>query len=254
MSSRYNPPRSRNIYKPGSNKPFKLSRSRIDRFVECRRCFYLDRRLGADRPPGFPFNINTAVDTLLKAEFDTHRAAGTSHPLQATYGIDAVPAAHAQIDEWRENFKGVQYLHESTNLVITGAIDDLWIDSDGRYLVVDYKATAKNEPVTHIDQPWQRSYKRQMEIYQWLLRRNGLDVADTGYFVYCTGNPNAPAFDARVEFDVHLIAYEGNDDWVEGTISDIHDCLESAAIPEADLSCDYCKYRKVVREVTEGMA
>ena len=58
--------RSRNIYKPDSEKPFKLSRSKVDNFVSCKRCFYIDRRLGVGHPPGFPFNINSAVDELLK--------------------------------------------------------------------------------------------------------------------------------------------------------------------------------------------
>ncbi len=167
MSKFYNPHRSRNLYDPEAEKPFKISRSKIDLYVGCPRCFYIDRRLGTGRPPGFPFNINSAVDTLLKAEFDVHRAAGTPHPLLEAYGLDAVPAPHAEIDAWRENFKGVQFFHEPTNLIITGAIDDLWIDKDGNYLVVDYKATAKKEPVKALDQAWQISYKRQMEIYQW---------------------------------------------------------------------------------------
>ncbi|MDZ7643560.1 MAG: PD-(D/E)XK nuclease family protein [Woeseiaceae bacterium] len=250
MSKFYNPHRSRNLYDPSAEKPFRISRSKIDLFVECPRCFYIDRRLGTGRPPGFPFNLNSAVDALLKAEFDVHRAAGTPHPLQASYGLDAVPARHEQIDAWRENFKGVQYHHESTNLVITGAIDDLWIDSEGNYLVVDYKATAKAEPVTAVDQAWQAGYKRQMEIYQWLLRRNGLPVADTGYFVYCTGRRDAAAFDARIDFDIHLIPYTGNDGWVEATIERLHACLNGATVPAAHPDCDYCRYVTAVNDVT----
>ncbi len=218
--------------------------------MECPRCFYIDRWLGTDRPPGFPFNINSAVDTLLKKEFDVYRVAGTAHPLQKCFGIDAIPAPHEKIDEWRQNFKGVQYHHEPTNLVITGAIDDLWIDGAGKYIVVDYKATAKKEPVTNIDQGWQISYKRQMEIYQWLLRRNGLTVSDTGYFVYCTGRPGAEAFDAKIDFDIHVIPYEGNDDWVEPTIIELHKCLNQDDIPAAGSRCDYCKYLSAVNIVT----
>ena len=249
MSKFYNPHRSRNLYTPGSDKPFKISRSKIDLFVECPRCFYIDRRLGTGRPPGFPFNLNSAVDALLKSEFDAHRAAATPHPLQASYGLDAIPAAHEQIDAWRENFKGVQFQHEPTNLVITGAIDDLWIDGDGKYIVVDYKATAKKQPVTSLDQAWQAGYKRQMEVYQWLLRRNGLEVSDTGYFVYCTGRSDAEAFDAKIDFDIHLIPYTGNDGWVEPEITRLHACLNSDEVPEANEDCDYCAYVRAVGDV-----
>lgn len=250
MSKFYNPVRSRNLYDPASEKPFKISRSKIDLFVECPRCFYIDRRLGTGRPPGFPFNLNSAVDTLLKSEFDAHRAAGTSHPMQASYGLDAIAAPHENIDAWRENFKGVQFHHEPTNLIITGAIDDLWIDGDGNYIVVDYKATAKKKPVTALDQDWQAGYKRQMEIYQWLLRRNGLKVSDTGYFVYCTGRPDAEAFDAKIDFDVHLIPYKGSDGWVEQKIIELHACMSSDEIPAAGETCDYCAYVKAVGDVT----
>ena len=250
MSTRYNPHRKRFVYHPASKAPFKISRSKIDRFIECPRCFYIDRRLGTDRPPGFPFNLNSAVDALLKAEFDVHRAAGTPHPLQTEYGLDAIPAARSELDVWRENFKGIEFHHEPTNLIVTGAIDDLWIDGAGKYIVVDYKATAKKEPVTSLDQDWQAGYKRQMEIYQWLLRRNGLDVSDTGYFVYCTGRPDAGAFDARIDFDVHLIAYEGHDDWVEPAIFDLHACLNRDDIPPPGTDCDYCAYVRAVDEVT----
>ncbi len=249
MSKFYNPHRSRNLYEPGADKLFNISRSKIDLFVACPRCFYIDRRLGTGRPPGFPFNINSAVDTLLKKEFDVHRAAGTAHPLQTAHGLDAIPAPHEQINEWRENFKGVQHHHEPTNLIITGAIDDLWIDGDGNYIVVDYKATAKKEPVTELNQAWQAGYKRQMEIYQWLLRRNGLEVSDTGYFVYCTGRPNAEAFNARIDFDIHLIPYEGSDDWVEPKIIELHACLNQDDIPAADEDCDYCAFNQAVNEV-----
>lgn len=251
MSKFYNARRSRNLYQPGAQKPFKISRSKIDLFVECPRCFYIDRRLGTGRPPGFPFNINSAVDSLLKAEFDVHRDEGTPHPLLEAYGLDAVPAPHDQIDAWRENFKGVQYLHEPTNLLITGAIDDLWIDSAGNYIVVDYKATAKKEPVKTLNQSWHAGYKRQMEIYQWLLRRNELRVSDTGYFVYCTGNPNAPAFDAKIDFDIHLIPYEGQDKWVEPTVVELHRCLNQDEIPAAGSDCDYCAYIDAVETVTQ---
>jgi hypothetical protein len=250
MSGYYKGKRQRNLYDPGSEKPFKLSRSKIDRYIECKRCFYVDRRLGVDRPPGFPFNLNTAVDTLLKKEFDLHRAASTQHPLLDAYGVDARPVPHDDLDAWRQNFVGVQFLHEPTNLIITGAIDDLWQNSEGDYIVVDYKATSKNAVIETLDQPWQDGYKRQMEIYQWLLRRNGLDVSDTGYFVYCNGITDKTAFDAKLEFDITLIPYEGSDDWVEEIILEIHACLNADDIPRASFKCDYCRYRQAVEEVS----
>ena len=74
MSKFYNPQRTRNLYTPQSGELFKISRSKIDLFLNCPKCFYLDRRLGINQPPSFPFSLNAAVDLLLKKEFDTYRA------------------------------------------------------------------------------------------------------------------------------------------------------------------------------------
>jgi hypothetical protein len=250
MSRFYNPHRSRNLYRPGDQKPFNLSRSKIDLFIDCPCCFYIDRRLGTGRTPGFPFNLNNAVDRLLKAEFDIHRAAGSQHPLLESYGIDARPVAHEQLNDWRENFKGVQFLHRETNFRVSGAIDDLWIDADDNYVVVDYKATSKSEAITRLDQGWHAGYKRQMEVYQWLLRRNEHAVSNTGYFVYCNGRADAAAFDGKLEFDVTLIAHEGDDSWIEPTLTLIHECLQQHEIPAAGPDCDYCAYREAVQKVS----
>jgi hypothetical protein len=235
-------PYKKKLFEPTATTPFKLSRSKIDLFIECPRCFYLDRRLGVGSPQGFPFNLNSAVDHLLKKEFDGHRVAKTAHPLMTTYGIDAIPFAHADMDVWRENFVGVQCHNTKNNLLIFGAVDDVWINPQGELIVVDYKATSKDSEVT-LDAEWQDGYKRQMEVYQWLLRQNGFKVSDTGYFVYANGKRDRAAFDGKLDFDIKLISYTGNTDWIEKTLTLIKQCLMDDRIPSASEKCDYCKYR-----------
>jgi len=249
MSKFYNPKRSRNIFDPASRTPFKLSRSKIDNFLACPRCFYFDRRLGIGQPPGFPFNLNKAVDTLLKKEFDIHRAAGNPHPLMKTYKVDAIPYRNENMEKWRDALsEGIQYFHEPTNFIITGAIDDIWVNPKGELIIVDYKATSKTSEVT-LDAEWQDGYKRQMEIYQWLFRKNDFKVSDTGYFVYCNGDTDKEAFDGKLEFDIKLLPYKGDDSWVEATILKAHKCLMGDEIPEAGEDCDFCAYRKAIGEV-----
>lgn len=243
MSDYYNSQRKqKSMFKSGQKEVFRVSRSKIDLFIECPRCFYIDRVLGTKRPPGYPFALNSAVDTLLKKEFDIRRAKDQTHPLINKYGVDAKPVSDEKLDEYRDNFKGVSFLHKKTNLEVFGAIDDLWVNSKGEYIVVDYKATSKIEEIVALDKDWQDGYKRQMEVYQWLLRQNGYKVSDTGYFVYCNGKTDLKAFDGKLEFDITLIAYKGNDKWVEKTIKDIKKCLDSKKIPESGTDCDYCSY------------
>jgi len=248
MSDYYKPHRNPNWNYDGDR--WKLSRSKIDLFVECPRCFYIDNKLGTARPPGYPFALNSAVDHLLKKEFDFHRAGETAHPLMEQYGLQLVPFQHEDIDIWRENFKGVQAFHEPTGLRISGAVDDIWFNpKTGEIHVVDYKSTSKDEDITELDKSWHDGYKRQMEVYQWLLRQNGHKVSNIGYFVYANGIKDREAFDGKLEFDVTLIAYEGDDSWVEKTLFDIKKTLDGDEIPEPGNDCDYCDYRRAVIKV-----
>ena len=164
------------------------------------------------------------------------------------YGVDAVPLAHERMDEWRDSLRGgIKYLHPKTNLLITGGIDDIWINPQGELIIVDYKATSKDGEVT-LDAEWQSGYKHQMEIYQWLFRQNGFKVSDTGYFVYCNGKRDREAFDAKLEFDIKLIPYKGDDSWVEKIIIAAHNCL-NGSLPDYKAGCDFCAYRQAAGEM-----
>ena len=132
--------------------------------------------------------------------------------------------------------------------LITGAIDDIWKNEQEELIVVDYKATAKNSEI-NIDADWQIAYKRQMEIYQWLFRKNEFKVSNTGYFVYVNGKTDREAFDGKLEFDVHIIPYEGKDNWIEQTIMDAHKCLMGQSLPEPNPDCDFCRYRQEAGKV-----
>jgi CRISPR/Cas system-associated exonuclease Cas4 (RecB family) len=240
-------------YRPGQTTPFKVSRSKIELYTQCPRCFWLDVRLKIKRPEGPPFNINKAIDELFKKEFDVYRAKGAPHPLMQEYNIDAIPFAHDKLDDWRETFVGVQYLHESTNLLVFGGIDDLWVTPDGTAIVVDYKATAKDREV-NIDANWQISYKRQVEVYQWLLRQNGLVISDTAYFVYTNGRLDLDGFNNRVEFKTKIIPYTGSDAWVEPTIQKMKACMDGD-MPQVGRAamggpCDFCEYAKERTKLT----
>jgi CRISPR/Cas system-associated exonuclease Cas4 (RecB family) len=236
--------RTRGLFDPASEEPYRLSRSKIDLFHECPRCFYLDQRLGIPRTSFPAFSLNNAVDELLKREFDTHRAKGQAHPLMKAYKIDAVPYDDPRMEEWRDALRrGVQFHHEATNLILRGGLDDVWVTPDGSLHVVDYKATSKKEEVT-IDGYWQQGYKRQVEIYQWLLRGIGEKVSPIAYFVYVNGNSEAPSFDGKLEFSVVVIAHEGNTDWIEPLIFKMNDCLRGDEVPASNPTCEYCGYRE----------
>jgi len=215
--------------------------------MNCPRCFYLDRRLGIEEPSGPQFNLNIAVDALLKKEFDIYRAKREPHPLMVKYNINAVPMQHPELDTWRNAFKGIQYLHQPTNFLLFGGIDDVWQSLSGEIFIVDYKATSKEGDVT-LDDEWKDAYKRQMEIYQWLFRKNNFNVSRTGYFVYCNGLKSENGFFDHLKFKTVILPYAGNDSWVEPALFKACECLKSDQLPDCTPQCGLCLYRKVSKE------
>ena len=78
-----------------------------------------------------------------------HRANGTKHTLCDKYAINAIPLSHEKIDEWRGSLRGgITFQIEGLSAVITGGVDDMWVNPEGEYIVVDYKSTAKDAEVT----------------------------------------------------------------------------------------------------------
>lgn len=249
MASKSFKSRARGPFDPTSGEPFKISRSKLDTFIECQRCSFLDLKFGVKRPSMPAFTLNNAVDELLKREFDIHREKKSQHPLLATYGLDAVPLDDERMGEWRDALRrGIQYHHAPTNILLRGGIDDVWINHEGEFIIVDYKATSKKVGPSSEDDLYDQ-YKRQMEIYQWLFRQNDFKVSPTGYFVYANGKSDAEAFDGKLEFDIELIPYTGSDTWVEPAIFDLKKMLTNDEIPPIGISfgggpCDYCTYRE----------
>lgn len=244
----------RGLYNKKANAPFRVSRSKIELFKQCPRCFWLEAIKGIKRPSSPPFNINKAIDELFKKEFDIHRSKKTAHPIMIENKVDAIPFAHEEIDTWRHNFTGVQYEDKTNNLVVFGAVDDIWVNKKNELIVVDYKATAKDREVS-IESDWQIAYKRQMEIYQWLLRQNGFEVNKIGYFVYTNGRLDLDGFNNHLEFVTKLIPYTGDDSWVDQTLKDMKACLDSEEMPSVGTAamggpCEHCQYAKARTELT----
>jgi hypothetical protein len=242
---RYNPNRSNDWNYGGKN--WKLSRSKIELFCECPRCFYLDNKLGTSRPRGPSFTLNIAVDELYKREFDVYRKQQLPHPIMLQNNLDAVPFAHKDLDLWRDNFTGITWHNKETGFTVSGAIDDVWQKPDDTLIIVDYKATAKAGTISTLsDSSWESSYRRQMGVYQWLFRQNGFSVDETGYFVYANAQygEKIESFNNQLQFETTLVPCQGDTDWINDTITQIANVLQSDELPASAVTCEYCQYRE----------
>jgi len=225
---------------------FKLSRTGLEDFIKCPRCFKLHRGMGLKGLRMVPLTLAVATDALLKNEFDLVRESGDSHPLWEREGLDVRGFAHPDLELWRNNFKGIRVLHEPSGCTVYGAVDDVWQHRrTGHLHIVDYKSTSK-QGTPDLESGFGAGYKRQMEIYQWLFRQAGFEVSPIGYFLYVNGSKEGrfyePGLRGTMQFETTVLAHEGDDSWVEETIIRAVACLKDESLPVSDPSCDTCRY------------
>ena len=223
----------------------KISRTGIEQHIRCPKCFYMQRKLGLKPPSMVPLTLAVATDALLKNEFDVVRQSGSSHPLWKREGLNLRAFQHNDIDIWRSNFKGMRVVH-SSGAEIYGAVDDIWENLDtGDLHVVDYKSTSKKDEPT-IDTGFGDSYKRQMEIYQWLFRKAGFKINSIGYFLYVNGSKQGNFYengtDGVMHFETTMISYAGDDSWVDDAVDGAINCMQADSIPKSGIDCDNCRY------------
>jgi hypothetical protein len=259
--------RHRGTYKPDNPLPYELSRGKIENFLKCEACFWLERAKGVKFPgmPGFLLNTNT--DTLLKRDFDAYRGK-KAHPIMVAAGLEHLrPFAHEDIEKWESSLQfgaspnHFNTIHEETNILFGGGLDDIWENIEtGELHIVDYKSTSQQRaepkpldetfiapPENPKDPDYKAGYRRQMEMYQWIARRKGFTVSNIGYFVYVDGlhagiegmlDADNPAT-AWMKFQTAVIPYEGNDDWVEKALFKAKETLLMTSCPSHADSCEY---------------
>ncbi len=160
-------------------KAINLSPNSLNLYLECPACFYLDKKLGIRRPPPYPYALNSAVDTLLKEEFDSYRKRRELHPLILENNIDANLFSNQKLlDQWRDNFQGIRYYDAELQATLFGAVDDVLEFKDGKVAALDYKSTGSK-----VANVYDR-FQLQLDTYTFLLEKNGYKTKRKGYLAF----------------------------------------------------------------------
>ena len=249
-------PRHRGKYDASKTEPYELSRSRIENFIKCPACFYMQQVEGVSFPSMPGFNINEATDVLLKKHFDKYRLTQTCPPYLLKQSLShLIPFNHENFDKWTQSmhFGAEGRMHtvvEEFNLKIGGGLDDVWLNTQTQQLhIVDYKSTSQKSAGKEItlNEWYKGSYKRQIDIYVWVIRRMGFDVSDTGYFLYADGDiftdiDFLDEHEARMIFKTTLIEYETDMRWIDPALKKIKKTLNSLSRPAHDKRCEYGQF------------
>ena len=216
-----------------NEKPFQLSPNSLNLFLECPHCFWLDKKKRIKRPQPFPYALNSAVDQLLKQEFDSFRAKGEPHPLLVEHNIEAklFPNQH-MLNQWRSNFVGIRYHDVDLNATLFGAVDDVLEFPDGKLAPLDYKSTGSSVPNVY------DRFQIQMDVYTFLLEKNGFQTPRKGYLAfYVVDKKNG--FGDRLPFKKEIQEIETNPSDVPILFRDAVMILKKDTPPPHSEDCDF---------------
>ena len=248
--------RQSTIYQPNQEGDFKISRGKFSDFLDCQRCFYIDRVKGVISPSTPGWTLNALTDTLLKKEFDKCRDEKKPHRVLVKNNLNhIIPFQHDDIDKWRDSLHhGLEARYKSTNIILKGGIDDVWFDTNREELIVaDYKSQQSNRPVSqssYFENPYHDSYKTQLDFYAYLLIQMGFKVSSDSYLYICNALNVDEGFNGKMIFDEILIQHQIDVSYIEEKLDKMIDVLNSEEIPANNESCENCAYARKRTELS----
>ena len=219
---------------------FKLSPSSLKIFENCPRCFWLQIKRKTSRPSmGFP-TLPSGMDRILKIHFDRFRDKGELPPeIKKEIGDEYKLFNDIKLlEEWRSNFKGVQYMDEGTAILLHGAVDNILVKGK-KLIVLDYKTrggAVKEDTVAYS--------QLQLDLYNFLLRKNNYDTEDYAFLLFYM--PKEVKENGDIMFNTHLEKVEINVENVERVFNEALGVLESEEPPEPSQKCEFCRWAKGV--------
>lgn len=214
--------------------PYVLSPNRLELFKECPRCFWLLMRKGIKRPAGKFSSLPSGMDAVLKNHFDSYMERGELPPELVKEGIEAKLFEDMELlREWRNGRKGIRWSDERGN-VLMGAVDNILVKGN-KLIVLDFKTRG-----FQLKENTANFYQTQMDVYNFLLRKNGYETEDYGYLLFYYP---VRVGENGVIFETKLVKVEVSVENAERIFREAIKVLEGD-IPEPSKDCEYCKWRE----------
>ena len=234
------------IYIKNNLTPFPISRTKVDLFFDCKRCFFFDLKFGNKRPHGTPLVLNNRIIQQVKKEFDFFREKKKPHPEIIKLERNFIPSNHENLQKWKNSFNGVSFIDSATNLKFHGTIDDLWFDNQtNKHFIVIFKSTSRKDQLNH-SEIWE-GYWKQLSFYCFLLSKNSVEMSQNGLILY-VNVLNEDNFEKKIKLDFNLFEQILDFSWIENTISNIHELLNKDDIPDQNYKCKFCNYFNNVKK------
>lgn len=223
---------------PGSPKQIKVSPSGVSYLLECPRCLWLHFNEEKKRPRGAYPSLPDGMDNVFKRYFDEYRNKGELPPEIDGRIEGKLFADHRQLHTWREfNFGrgGIRAEVPEFNMLVSGAIDDLVVAPDGKFVPFDFKTRGyPTKEDTH------EHYRHQLDLYALLFKKNGFEPAAYGYLLFFW--PVAYGL-GQASFKTELIKMDVSPSRGLSVLERVYSILQGP-IPPSHSTCEYCVYRE----------
>ncbi len=212
---------------------YKFSPSSLSLLKDCRRCFWLHFNKKIKRPDTIFPSLPSGMDKILKEHFDRFMRKGALPPeLLKLNGEVKLFDDEELLKVWRSNFKGIQWTDAKGNL-IHGAIDNL-LRKGKKLIVLDYKT--RGYP---LKEDTHEHYQDQMDMYNFLLRKNGYATEDYTYLLFY--HPHRVEESGHVCFNTDLVRIKVNIGNAESILRKAVEVLEGV-MPKASEECGFCSW------------
>ena len=211
---------------------YKFSPSSLSLLKDCPRCFWLKFNKNIKRPDTIFPSLPSGMDKILKVHFDSFMKKGEMPPELSELRGYKLFDDEDLLKIWRSNFKGIQWIDKNGNL-FRGAVDNILMKGK-KLIVLDYKT--RGYP---LKEDTHEHYQDQMDIYNFLLRKNGYETEDYTYLIFY--HPHKVEENGHVCFNTDIVKIKVNIKNAERIFKDAVECLE-AEIPEASEECGFCKW------------
>ncbi len=173
-----------------------LSSSSLSLFMECPKCFWLQKINGIHRPSQI-FALQNNFDRILKPYFDKFRKEKILPPEIDGKVEGALFDDQELLEKWRNALRPtLKYRHpQYENFTLAGGIDDCLFD--GKYYIpIDFKTTGSSS----FEENSEKYYQHQLDIYNFLLEENGYKTKGLAYLVYY--KPEEVAGEGLMKFQI----------------------------------------------------
>jgi CRISPR/Cas system-associated exonuclease Cas4 (RecB family) len=223
-------------------KAIQLSPNSLNLFLECPHCFWLDKNLGIKRPPPYPYALNSAVDALLKEEFDAYRNKKLTHPLLKESNIKAHLFENQKLlNQWRNNLAGIRYFDEDLKATLFGAVDDVLEFDDKKIAPLDYKSTGSTAANVY------DRFQLQLDVYTFLMEKNGFLTNKKGYLAFYIVDKSKGFID-RLPFRKEIVEIKTNPEDVQEIFKDAVAVLKNIAPPKHSRDCQFAKWMEKAKK------